>query len=397
MDDDDEDMTDNDSDEDEESSDASADAEERAYLREIQQTAIAPAQSISPISRSDIRPMAASPSSVRRLGMRAPSVASTQSGQLSMVTAPTRRPSGTSSVTMASVGTSSLRPPSAASGRSVHDRRSYLTAQRERAGLRGLPREPFLEEQYDDSVNPWAQHPSSRRYKLNDGHSITDDSDDNDHNETRTRRTSTLSAQQKQVALSPQMTEQSASRFQSPIFSSTSSSATATARTAVPRMSLNDFSLLQQQQQHQQQQRRLQHPENRLLSNQQYTSVVALGPATKRALEALQSEIVALNERIDGLRQELVDRDQRRSISRQPCPSGSLSDDRSGEEDGAWEGWQWVFKAAAKHAAIHLLTAFILFLVLYQRGSPVAYVILGQVHKYWLRIKLRLRISKPVA
>ena len=33
-------------------------------------------------------------------------------------------------------------------------------------------------------------------------------------------------------------------------------------------------------------------------------SVVALGPATKRALENLQHEIVALNNRIDGLKEE---------------------------------------------------------------------------------------------
>ncbi|KAF7730398.1 hypothetical protein EC973_002204 [Apophysomyces ossiformis] len=381
--DDDEGTTDNESDvdEDEESSVASADAEERAYLRQIQQTATTPVHSTSPVTRNDIKQMAGSPSSAQRVGTRAPSVASTQS----MVTALTRRPSGTSSITMIS-GTSHIRPPSSTSVRSAIDRRQYLAAQGERTPLRVLPRESFLEENFDDSVNPWVHHPSSRRYNIVEGRS-TAQNEEHNHHEVGSRGNSVTTPQNQQV-LSPQLAGQSSSRFQSPMFSSTSSSATATARTAVPRMSLNDFGPVQQQQQG-----RLQQLENRPLSDQQYTSVVALGPATKRALEALQAEIIALNERIDGLRQELVDRDQRRPSTKQPHPLRTSRDRRLGDEDGSWEGWWWVFKAAGKHAAAHILTALILFAILYQRGSPIAYVILGQIHKYLLRSKSRISVK----
>jgi hypothetical protein len=64
-----------------------------------------------------------------------------------------------------------------------------------------------------------------------------------------------------------------------------------------------------------------------------------LGPATRKALEALQNEIEALNERINGLRKELIERDQksRNGVIRK-------SDKSSSDEDG----WKWVFKVKKK-------------------------------------------------
>lgn len=65
---------------------------------------------------------------------------------------------------------------------------------------------------------------------------------------------------------------------------------------------------------------------------QDYASVVSLGPATKRALESLQAEVIALNERIDDLRHELLRRD-RASTSLPPA-----------DDDDEWDGWKWVIK-----------------------------------------------------
>ncbi|KAG2230343.1 hypothetical protein INT48_002796 [Thamnidium elegans] len=59
---------------------------------------------------------------------------------------------------------------------------------------------------------------------------------------------------------------------------------------------------------------------------------VLLGPATKRAIESIQLEIEALNERINGLRKEIVDRDGKRSLPRKPKYTVQE------------EGWKWVIK-----------------------------------------------------
>jgi hypothetical protein len=69
-------------------------------------------------------------------------------------------------------------------------------------------------------------------------------------------------------------------------------------------------------------------------------SVVALGPATKRALENLQQEIVALNSRIDELKDELIERNtarQRRTTNDKPTSD-------SGSDDDNWDTWRWVLK-----------------------------------------------------
>ena len=65
------------------------------------------------------------------------------------------------------------------------------------------------------------------------------------------------------------------------------------------------------------------------------TSVVSLGPATRRALETLETEIIALNERIDGLKQEL-----RANISNN-VPSSTAP--RKKKRAGQWP-WRWIVK-----------------------------------------------------
>lgn len=66
------------------------------------------------------------------------------------------------------------------------------------------------------------------------------------------------------------------------------------------------------------------------------TSVVSLGPATRRALETLEAEIIALNERIDGLKQEL-----RANITN--TASSSSTGPRNKKRAGQWP-WRWIVK-----------------------------------------------------
>ncbi|KAI8972766.1 hypothetical protein BDB01DRAFT_457846 [Pilobolus umbonatus] len=106
----------------------------------------------------------------------------------------------------------------------------------------------------------------------------------------------------------------------------------------------------------------------------------ALGPETRKALESLQAEIELLNERINGLRKEMEERDhsQRKSVKKYQ----EISND--------WDGWKWVFTAAMKHALMNLMTATVLFLFLYKNDSPVAHVILD----YWKKTKLQHWITR---
>lgn len=73
-------------------------------------------------------------------------------------------------------------------------------------------------------------------------------------------------------------------------------------------------------------------------------SVVALGPATKRALENLQHEIVALNSRIDDLKEELVER----NAARQRRINNNKSTSDSGSDDDNWDTWRWVLKVSVQ-------------------------------------------------
>ncbi|ORX58324.1 hypothetical protein DM01DRAFT_1223371 [Hesseltinella vesiculosa] len=113
-----------------------------------------------------------------------------------------------------------------------------------------------------------------------------------------------------------------------------------------------------------------------------YASVVSLGPATKRALETLQAEIIALNERVDDIRQEILRRNPQHAI----VSSSSAAD---GDD---WDGWKWVIKAAIKHAAVNLLTVLLLYL-LFKRGPLVS---ASQFSQMWHKLRNRLRVVTVV-
>lgn len=218
------------SEEEDDSSAGSADAEELAYLRQVEKSIPS-------------RP----PTSSRQWRGGASSRASS-TGQMSMRTAPTEfRSQSSRSV--------DLRPMSAAASARARGSRVY-------------------DENFDDSVNPWVLHPSARQFN--------------------------------HIPNRPNTSQQDA--YRSPM--STSSSVTAT---QYNNSIVNERSGL------------LDGP-----SDQH----VLLGPATKRAIESLQKEIETLNERINGLRKEMVDRDNKRVIPVKKSMSSSTPED----------GWKWVIK-----------------------------------------------------
>lgn len=171
------------------------------------------------------------------------------------------------------------------------------------------------EEPFDPHVNPWA--PPLQRYKIDDGQSM-----DEDNGRLMQLPSPVISANSMHQQQQQQQQQHSISLRSSHHGSSAASSMTATP--TVTRLPIDTSN-------------------NQLLTDQQYTSVVALGPATKRALDTLQAEIVALNERIDGLRQELTERNQSRRL-----PNNKTNADDDDDEDDAnsevWEGWKWVAK-----------------------------------------------------
>lgn len=221
------------SEEDDDSSVGSADAEELAYLRQVEK---------SIPNRRQPPP----PTRQWRGGERASSRASS-TGQISMRTAPTEfRSQSSRSVDLRSMSAASVR----AKGSRVYD------------------------ENFDDSVNPWVLHPSARQFN------------------NIPNRSNSL---QQDVYRSPM---------------STSSSVTAT---QYNNSMINERSSL------------LERPSDQHM---------LLGPATKRAIESIQHEIEALNERINGLRKEMVDRDNKRIIPVKKSTSSSIPED----------GWKWVIK-----------------------------------------------------
>ncbi|KAI8967020.1 acyl CoA binding protein-domain-containing protein [Mycotypha africana] len=121
-------------------------------------------------------------------------------------------------------------------------------------------------------------------------------------------------------------------------------------------------------------------------------TTVALGPATKKALESLQNEVIALNDRINDLRRELVNRDEHRP-KRKPS---SGPNEECDPPDDIGDNWRWVIKAALKYAGVNIMTAFILFFILYKSDSPIAFAILRQAQKFWRSFKLRVLISNVV-
>lgn len=264
-----------------ESSVASTDAEERDYLLEIQRDQKV-VQTSYPQTRSSngqllpVSPAFSRSSTSYRLKQaqqrRPPSVASTQSGQVSVRTAPTtRRPS-----------TSSSKVPMDAA----------------RVGRPMIDEEPF-----DPHVNPWAP-----RYKIDDGKSVDEDN-----------------GRLYQLP-SPVM---SANTMHQQLRSPHHGSSAASSMTATPtatRLPIDTSN-------------------NQLLPDNQYSSVVALGPATKRALDTLQAEIIALNERIDGLRQELAERNQAPRLPKKK----EQDDDDDDANSEIWEGWKWVAKVTCQY------------------------------------------------
>lgn len=235
-----------------------------------------------------------------------------------------------------------MRPPSTMSYRSEHPSRT--TTRRTRppssAAMNMNSREPLYDDHLDNSMNPWATFQDhSHRYDAKEDDSSNDSIDEEyrqnqlyatqPRHMTTTGPTSTTS-----VARSPssaasfyhyhqQQTNQQQQHdlsLQSPLLEGSVTSVTTAGAPSEPRPNNLHSNM-----------------GNRLLTDQQYTSVVALGPATKRALETLQAEIIALNQRIDGLRQELI-----------ASPSQQGSDDTK-KEDGhtdkeAWNAWSWVLK-----------------------------------------------------
>ncbi|CAO3617256.1 unnamed protein product [Mucor hiemalis] len=278
---------------DDDSSLTSEDAEEIAYLRQVEKSI--------PVNNNRIGQHERRPSIQQqqqqqhqrrgqpwRNNERSSSRASSQySGHLSMMTAPTELRRGSQSSSTAA--TSTARLVSRNNSRELYD------------------------ENFDDSVNPWVLHPSNRQYRID----------------------------------SRPPTQQDV--YRSPM--STSSSVTAT---QYNNHSLGGRSEVQQQ--------------------------VMLGPATKRALESIQREIEALNERINGLRDEIVNRGTRnrkepvRSLRKPILPD---------------DGWKWVIKAAVKHALMNLVTATVLFIILYKNDSPISQVIIRIIQKYLQKLKLK--------
>ncbi|KAI8092493.1 acyl CoA binding protein-domain-containing protein [Halteromyces radiatus] len=299
---------------------------------------------------------------------RAPSIESTQS-MMTAPSAPLRRHSRSSSTTIHH-NAAGMRPPSTISHRS--DRRHPTIGPQQYA---------VFDEPFDDSINPWATNQDNRRYRLGD-----DSSDDSIDEERKSYISTNVTS-----GMTPYISRPSSSSayhqhrmsnnrqhdptVQSPLFDeSTTSSVTATGipSESQPRQSTG----------------------NRLLTDQQYTSVVALGPATKRALETLQSEIIALNDRIDGLRQELIDRDNE---MKQTSASSGRSTVKKDEDDGEiWDAWEWVFKAALKHTTMNLMTIFLIVFFLYKRGNPIAYAFIGSLYKQWCTFKLGFLKNKLI-
>ncbi|CAO3666994.1 unnamed protein product [Rhizopus stolonifer] len=106
------------------------------------------------------------------------------------------------------------------------------------------------------------------------------------------------------------------------------------------------------------------------------------GSAIKQAIESLKNEIAGLNKRVDDLRTEVVERDRKK-----PSQSKKTEPTKDSEDDG----WKWVIKAALKYAGVNLMTAFILFIVLYRIKSPIADAILEQLNRYLLLLRISIK------
>ena len=176
-------------------------------------------------------------------------------------------------------------------------------------------------------TNPWAPPIPPVASSLSQSMANDSSSDDDQviSSSSRPRSRATSPRQQQRASLIGRLPA-----FQGSPAYSTSSSATATARNTQPLRTSNRAT-----------------PE---------LSVISLGPVTKRALESLQAEVIALNGRIDDLRKELTDRDQQRRASAAPTPIPLSAPSRStiqlprrdddDEEDDDDDSWKWVIKAS---------------------------------------------------
>lgn len=197
----------------------------------------------------------------------------------------------------------SIRPPSVTTSNRRTEKRPYQMTDSRVSPIQ----DNFIEEELDNSVNPW-QHLSV--------HSNIEHPPQTSRRTPQLRLPSPMYHRQQQQRLgSPPLYPQLVNRPNS----SASSSVTATPQ----------YNLLREQSVYTP-------SDSRSASRSQYTSI-ALGPATKRALESLQQEIIALNDRIDDLRKELVERDKQRAVKKK-------SDDEEEEESDMDDGWKWVIK-----------------------------------------------------
>ncbi|KAI7866242.1 hypothetical protein BDF14DRAFT_861329 [Spinellus fusiger] len=252
------------------------------------------------------------------------------------------------------------------------ERRPPTTTNTNHASHRRRPStSPFFDEPFDASINPWVQHPITHHYKAQDGLESEDSIED--------ERLSIIKARQQAHAsktLHFPSTEPQDTLRRYTMESNTSSSVTAmpgmSDGTVPMPMSLLDASRS--------------HP-SPLFSRSEARSLETdvLGPATRRALDLLKSDIVALHGRVDDLRQELVERDHRGKRSWAAALPSSAGD-ASGE---AWEGWRWVLKTAAKHAALNFILCILLLNILYRRDSVGI--------NFWQALKLAMVTKKKIA
>ncbi|SAM08997.1 hypothetical protein [Absidia glauca] len=277
---------------------------------------------------------------------RAPSIESTQS----MMTAPSvpfRRPPSRSSA--ASLTTNTMRPTSTMSHRSDLSRHLSRRTPHTQQHVSGRPmtRQSMLGDDDHFGVNPWAvnQPGTTRRYKL-EPDDLSDDSIDEQYSRIDLQPTTTTPVAAARIPSHSSVS--SSSYYQRPLHPH--EGAPPPPHTTLP----PDPPRLG----------------NRLLTEQQYTSVVALGPATKRALETLQAEIIGLNERIDGLRQELIDRDD---VQKKRTLMTTTNDEDDDE-------------AALKHTAVNLVAAILIVVFLSKRGNPIADALIASLYKQWVRL-----------
>ncbi|CAO3594705.1 unnamed protein product [Absidia cylindrospora] len=212
-----------------------------------------------------------------------------------------------------------------------------------------LPRDSstFNDHHFDDTVNPWA---AGTQQSLH--HSTLSDYQQHPQlHRTDSRSTNHTNMSAAPMLPSPVMGSGRLRTLQSPFHgSSAASSVTATA---------SNVRTLQQNQQLSRRHDIQPTPTPSVISQHS----ISLGPATKQALESLQTEVIALNDRIDDLRHELIWRDRRRE---EQC----LSDDKSeGNDEG--DGWQWVIKVDGLSRNImqniFLLIHLIFFLFFFQK------------------------------